>query len=141
MGTQPDKHARDQVTGRDQHRCTICERYVRAGQWPGLSIHHRLMRSQGSGSTELHEPSNLLLLCGTGTTGCHGWIHAHPLEAQTYGWLIGVKDTRPPHLVPVYNHRHGWQLLTPDGQAVPCQPPEGQPRRPDLSKIIERTNQ
>jgi hypothetical protein len=40
-----------------------------------ISIQHR--RAQGMGGTSLTETNdlaNLLLLCGTGITGCHGWV-------------------------------------------------------------------
>lgn len=33
-------------------------------------------------------PANLVLLCGSGTTGCHGWVHANPRDAQLLGWII-----------------------------------------------------
>lgn len=29
-----------------------------------------------------------MLLCGSGTTGCHGWVHGHPAEAYRLGWLV-----------------------------------------------------
>ncbi len=36
----------------------------------------------------MHDPSNLVLLCGSGTTGCHGWVHAHPSEAHEQGLYL-----------------------------------------------------
>lgn len=33
-------------------------------------------------------PGNLLLLCGSGTTGCHGLVHARPLEARDEGFIV-----------------------------------------------------
>ena len=28
------------------------------------------------------------LSSGSGTTGCHGWVHAHPREAYEHGWMV-----------------------------------------------------
>jgi HNH endonuclease len=52
-------------------------------EW-ATNAHHRKNRSQG-GRDDL---SNLLLLCGSGTTGCHGWITEHPAEAYEKGWSV-----------------------------------------------------
>ncbi|MCH9276121.1 hypothetical protein JS533_007535 [Bifidobacterium amazonense] len=124
MAANPSKETRQIVLGRDQHRCVVCETYLRPGQWPGMSIHHRLRRSQGSGEDELHEPSNLISVCGMdNSTGCHGWIHQHPNEAVKLGYLIRSYDDHKPSEVPIFNQRYGWQLLSTDGQATPCKPP------------------
>jgi hypothetical protein len=33
--------------------------------------------------------SNLLAVCGDGTTGCHGWMEAHRREArEVWGWEV-----------------------------------------------------
>ena len=40
-----------------------------------VSIQHRLARKKGGTlRPEVHELPSLLVLCGTGTTGCHGWV-------------------------------------------------------------------
>ena len=36
----------------------------------------------------LNEPNNLMTVCGSGTTGCHGMIHANPEQSYAYGWLV-----------------------------------------------------
>jgi hypothetical protein len=46
-----------------------------------LSVQHR--RAQGSGGTSLadtHSLANHLILDGSGTTGCHGWVETHGRE-------------------------------------------------------------
>lgn len=46
-----------------------------------VSIQHR--RAQGMGGTDLAETNslaNLLILCGTGVTGCHGWAETEERE-------------------------------------------------------------
>lgn len=51
---------------------------------PGYTVHHRRKKSQGG----LWDSSNLLALCGSGTTGCHGWVEANPRSAMDLGfWL------------------------------------------------------
>jgi hypothetical protein len=32
--------------------------------------------------------SNLVVLCGSGTTGCHGWAEKHITEAQDEGLVL-----------------------------------------------------
>ena len=59
---------------------------ARCGQG-GANIHHRTLRSQAP-KDAVHRVENLLLLCGTGTTGCHGWVHANPAESYDNGWLV-----------------------------------------------------
>ena len=49
-----------------------------------MSRHHRLPRSHG-GTSDL---SNLAYLCGTGTTGCHGFIEHNRREAYARGFLL-----------------------------------------------------
>lgn len=46
--------------------------------------HHKLRRSKGG----TDDRSNTLDLCGSGTTGCHGHVHANPAESYARGWLI-----------------------------------------------------
>jgi hypothetical protein len=60
------------------------------------SIHHRDNRGTGGSSNpEINAPSNLLVLCGHGTAGCHGFVHAHPSRSYDNGWLVRMGKTRP----------------------------------------------
>lgn len=68
------------VHQRDEESC------VRCGTWGG-NVHHRMMRSQAP-KDAVHRVENLALLCGSGTTGCHGWVHANPAESYDNGWLV-----------------------------------------------------
>lgn len=65
------------------------------------SIHHRLLRSQGG----TNAPANLLTLCGSGVTGCHGWVHANPGIAYELGLLVHPWDD--PEAVPVLTEPRG----------------------------------
>ena len=59
-----------------------------------VSIHHRLPRGRGgSADTRTNTLSRLMLLCGDGARGCHGWIESNRAAARDAGWLIpGTTD-------------------------------------------------
>lgn len=107
--SQPTPHTCQRVDMRDEFRCQRCGKslYVVAG-----SRHHRKLRSQCS-STEVHTVSNLMLLCGSGTTGCHGWVHAHPAEAYDLGFLVHSYDK--PKDIPYRDYNGDWVKLTTSG--------------------------
>lgn len=47
-----------------------------------VSVQHRQARGMGGTPTaEAHDLPNLLILCGDGTRGCHGWIECQEREA------------------------------------------------------------
>lgn len=54
-----------------ERECRLCGRVSSNG-------HHLVYRSQGGAD----DPDNIIPLCGSGTTGCHGKIHAHDHEAR-----------------------------------------------------------
>lgn len=78
------------VRQRDGNQCKRCYRYVGPGEG---SIHHRQPRQMGGTSRpEINDPVNLALLCGSATTGCHGYIESHRTEAYEMGWLVHSWD-------------------------------------------------
>lgn len=91
---------------RAQHMCEV--RIPGICQSHGTNAHHRKNASQG-GTDEL---SNLLLCCGSGTTGCHGWITEHPGESKRRGW--SVWRSNEPSLTPVV-YRGAWARLDDTG--------------------------
>lgn len=64
-----------------------------------------------------NSPANILLLCGSGTTGCHGWVESHREEAYESGFL--VRRGNDPGSLPVTTI-HGHVLLGNDGGWQPC---------------------
>lgn len=68
--------------------CIVCGK-------PSHNGHHRKLRSQGGGE----EHWNILRVCGSGTTGCHGLIHANPEAAYESGLLVHSFDD--PREIPV----------------------------------------
>lgn len=94
----------------------LCERCGRA---PGSNIHHRRPRGAGgSKDPATNVPSNLLLLCGSGTTGCHGQIESHRAEAKANGWLL--EQWQNPLRTPVRIHDRGLVLLDDIGGMTPA---------------------
>lgn len=112
---------RDAVYGRDLGWCVRCGLAVTQG---GFSIHHRVLRSHGTD----HSPQNQITLCGSGTTGCHGYVHAHPAAARAAGWMLpGNEDTDPaaePVMVALPSG-YAWFRLLPDGRREAADAPEG----------------
>lgn len=112
--TGPDAPTVDLVLDRDQHSCVLCGGGVGDRRGTDYSIHHRLLRSQGVNNS----PSNLITLCGSGTTECHGAVHAKPKWARSFGgWLL--RSTDNPAVYPVLIERASrWVLLTNNGYYV-----------------------
>lgn len=108
--TGPDETTRRLVLRRDGYKCVICgmdlDKCI-----SGYSIHHRRMRSHPWPG--LNWPSNLICLCGSGTTGCHGKVHADPDTAYAHGWLVHAWEDDPA-TVPIQTSS-GTMYLTKDG--------------------------
>lgn len=64
---------------RDHGCCVVCLQPAPTG-----SIHHR----QGRGGPDPHRLSNLITVHGSGTTGCHGRIHANPAWSYDNGFMV-----------------------------------------------------
>lgn len=97
--------------------CELCGRLLHDGYaWvQPHSDHHRQPRGQGGTSDPaVNSPTNRLLLCGTGTTGCHGVVERNRRAAYDAGLLVahGIHD---PGRVPV-ELAQGRVWLTADGR-------------------------
>lgn len=101
-----------QVRARDGHACVIC-----LSPDP-LTTQHRVSRGMGGSLPDwVNLPANLITLCGSGTTGCHGWVEAHPTFAQEAGWSVR-RTVLFPADVPVL-YPEGWMLLNDYGTRSP----------------------
>lgn len=76
-----ERRARAIVTDRDGGVCVKCHR---SHPSRGVNWDHRKNKGQGG----LWAASNGQLLCGSGTTGCHGWKTQNPAEAAAEGWAV-----------------------------------------------------
>ncbi|MEB0303842.1 hypothetical protein QN345_00615 [Cryobacterium sp. 10I1] len=93
------------VDRREQQRCARCGRII----WAGGSRHHRKFRSRrGSDSA-----ANIVLMCGSGTTGCHGWVHANPTSAAMVGFAL--ESWQDPTEHPIEHVLYGRVWLDDDG--------------------------
>ena len=108
----PSPKVRSAVEGRDGNTCCLCGTPVARDD---DSIHHRIPRGRGGSNT----PDNLLLLCGSGTTGCHGHVESHRAEAYERGYL--VRTGHEPMNEPVLLHDRTWVYLTPGGKRIPAE--------------------
>lgn len=97
------------VRWRDRDRCRRCDQYT-----PGGSLHHRQGRRPDADGRAPHRAANLILLCGSGTTGCHGWVHAHPAAAYEAGLMVRRLGRAVCEDTPL-DTPHGPVLLNADG--------------------------
>jgi hypothetical protein len=114
--------ARRLVLLRDGHWCQMCSRSV--VDYPS-SVHHRRPRGAG-GSALLERASNLVRLCGTGTTDdCHHWVESNREHAAQIGWLIPKLNLSiDPARTPLLTFK-GWVLLDDEGGSTPWSEPLG----------------
>lgn len=111
--TGPSSTTVEAVLERAQWACELCSAEIGDRRGEDYSVHHRRPRQMGgtrwAGS---NSPSNLMLLCGSGTTGCHGVVESHRSGAVAAGWLVLSRED--PATAPVLIHRERWVLLTAD---------------------------
>lgn len=103
--SQPSKQTCELVDLRDDYKCQRCGKDLRV---VGGNRHHRKLRRHCN-DRERHSTANLILLCGTGTMGCHGWVHAHPAEAYEQGYLL--KSWEAPQKKVMLTYTGEWVLL------------------------------
>jgi 5-methylcytosine-specific restriction endonuclease McrA len=117
--TGPDAATHDAVCERDGYSCCLCGGGVGDRRGTDYSIHHRKLRSQGVDNSL----PNLILLCGSGSTGCHQAVHAKPKWAREFGgWIL--KGSDDPAAYPVLVEKADrWVLLTPGGRRVTTSAP------------------
>jgi hypothetical protein len=114
--SQPPLTITTTVDTREQQRCIRCGKWVESNG----SRHHRQRRRDGG-----HSVANLVLLCGSGTTGCHGQVHSHPVYARATGYIIPtwVKDVSaiPILVAEPFTPLAQWVLLSENGQRSPIE--------------------
>lgn len=120
----------DLIFTRAKSRCERCGKHLDRDYGRGLlwSIHHREPKGMGGGKKSfwLAWPSNGLLLCGHGTSGCHGHVERFRAEAQDEGFLVGRNTVTRAHEKPLKHHLYGWVLLDTEGGYEACPTPEFQ---------------
>jgi hypothetical protein len=98
-----------------------CECCGKVAGWDGWSRHHRQPRGMGGTKRDVHGLDNLLLLCGSGTTGCHGYVESHRAWARDCGLLVPrpLDPAATPVLLRARTLFPRWVTLTPEGDAEP----------------------
>lgn len=110
------------VLHRQDYRCIRCSEPIEGERGVAWSAHHRRPRGMGgSRRDDTDTPVNLLAVCGSGTTGCHGYIESHRAEALTNGWLV-PQSADPAHASVLVDRESRWVYLTEDGYSD--DPPE-----------------
>lgn len=99
------KRIRDAVLARDDYCCQRCGAGLRVSEGD-YSLQHRDNRGMG-GSKAKHTMANLVAMCGSGTTGCHGHVESEPLESDRLGW--SVPNGADPECWPVFRYGRSWQ--------------------------------
>jgi hypothetical protein len=98
---------RREVIARDKSTCQWCGRFVDVDSgWYSLQ-HKRARGMGGSKRIDTDLACNLVLVHGTGTTECHGYIESHREEAVSRGF--NVADRHNPALVPLLDWAGHWQ--------------------------------
>lgn len=106
------------VLHRDGYRCIRDGVPIVGERGWDWSIHHRRPRGAGGTSrTDANEPQNLVAVCGSGTTGCHGFIESNRNEAREHGWIVPL-HIDPLRVAVLVDHGSRWTYLSSDAQYV-----------------------
>lgn len=105
-----------QVVMRDYGLCAVCGKGCHGERGRDWSVQHRLRRGSGGTVREfVNLPANLVLLHGSGTTGCHGRVENERAWAKEFGYRV-PDGVLLPCEVPLLHHGHGgWVMLADDG--------------------------
>lgn len=70
-------------------RATLRRRSCAACGGQGANGHHVLPKGHRPAGDDVEE--NIVTLCGTGTSGCHGAFHGNPYTVQVGNWALDVE--------------------------------------------------
>lgn len=105
----------DVVKTRDYNCCALCGFVIWGVRGLNWSLHHR--RPRGAGGTKrawVNLPANLILLHGSGVTGCHHTVESERYKYYGNGFLIH-EGALVAAEVPIEHRIHGLVLLDNEG--------------------------
>lgn len=83
----------------NRQRCVLCG--GRASNW-----HEKVTRGRGGP----RDAFNAVPLCGSGTTGCHGWVTEHPDAAEAKGLYVRGSFIRGRYVGPDGSYHQHYNL-------------------------------
>ena len=96
---------RDVLMERANNGCEVCW-----GSLETMSVHHRRPRQMGGTKVGwINTSPNLLVICGTGNSGCHGLIESYRKSSYEHGWLLHPGWS--PEETPFADLHANWWLL------------------------------
>lgn len=101
--------------------CEVCGYRLPEKGW---NLHHRRARGMG-GTRRKVSCADGLVVCGSGTQGCHGQIETNRAWALQRGYLVSKWEE--PVQVPVFTARGAWVIFNHDGSTSPAPLIEGVP--------------
>lgn len=102
------------VVLRDRNTCRRCGREIDILDY---SVHHRQSRGMG-GRKSADTKDNLITLCGSGTSGCHGYVESHREESYANGFLVRRNSVDLPYQVPITDLMGNQFFLTDGGDVI-----------------------
>ena len=116
MPTGPTLATVHQVWTRDEGCCARCGSAITGTRGIDWSVHHRAPRSMGGSKRAwINSPANLVILDGSGVTGCHGWVERNRDAARDAGFLISANGTLTASQVLIEHAIHSAVYLCEDG--------------------------
>lgn len=120
--TGPSGDVVEAVLERSGYSCEICNGEVGHRRGVDWSYHHRRPRQMGGSRWPgINLPGNGLILCGSGTTGCHGDVERNRALSVRAGYL--VLSRTDPTQVAVILHKERFVYLDNVGRYL-NEPPE-----------------
>lgn len=121
MSVHVPRWLREGVIERADCRCDWCGKYLPGQQY---SLQHRRARGAG-GRANAHSWANLVVLCGSATTGCHGRVeNTGPGRREGYALGFAIRgEVQRPEDVPIFRHCSEW-VIPGEGLWVPSSPIE-----------------
>lgn len=106
------------VLDRERDACARCGKPLTGPRGLAWSIHHRVARGMGGTKrADVNCASSAVALCGSGTTGCHGWVEANRKKAVTAGFIVSKFGPIAAD-VPITHVMYGEVFLLPDGEVA-----------------------